>query len=125
MSNNKTAVVVDDDPKILLLVEKALTDIGFRVISSDNGSKALELVIKEKACLLITDILQPGLDGTRLCRTIKENPETGETRIIIISGVYNESMYRMQMDCRADGFLEKPIDVNRLKELVNNLFTDA
>jgi len=123
MSSDKIAVVVDDDPKVILLVEKALSDLGFRVMAADNGSKALELVSKERASLLITDILQPGLDGTQLCRAIQDNPETGDTRIIVMSGVYNESLYKLQMDCQAQGFLEKPIDIPRLKALVNKIFT--
>lgn len=122
MNSGKRAVVVDDDLKVIILVAKALADLGFEVFSAENGSEALELVKKEKAHLLVTDILQPGLDGTQLCQAVQEDTETSGTRVIVMSGVYNESMFRSQMDCRTNGFLGKPIDVVRLKELVNEIF---
>lgn len=123
MSSGMTAVVVDDDLKVIILVEKVLTDLGFRVLNAEDGRKALELVKKEKAHLLVTDILQPGLDGAQLCRAIQGDPTIENTHIIVMSGIYNESMFRLQMECQASGFLEKPIDVLRLKDLVSELFS--
>jgi sigma-B regulation protein RsbU (phosphoserine phosphatase) len=118
MSEGKKIVVVDDDLKVTMLVEKALTERGFRVFSTNEGRKALELVEMEKPDVLITDILQPGLDGVSLCNSIKNDPKFSNTRIIIISGVYNEANFRLQMDCRPDGFIEKPIDINQLADVV-------
>ena len=67
MSNDRTIVVVDDDAKVIMLVEKVLIDLGFRVLSASEGKKALELVKEEIPVLLISDILQPGIDGIGLC----------------------------------------------------------
>lgn len=122
MSSGRRVVVVDDDLKVVILVSKAMAELGFEVFSAEDGGKALELVKKEKAHLLITDILQPGLDGTQLCQAVQQDPETEGTYIIVMSGVYQESMFRSQMECKTQGFLEKPIDVVKLKQLVNEMF---
>ena len=68
MLKSKKAVVVDDDEKVITLIEKTLIRNGFQVFSAHEGQKALELVRREKPQVLITDILQPGLDGGRETR---------------------------------------------------------
>lgn len=119
MSKGKKVVVVDDDLKVIMLVERELTRMGFQVFSADEGNKALELVRKEKPAILITDILLPGIDGVELCKAVKDDPETSDIKVILITGVYNEASFRLEMNCRADGFIVKPIDIKGLSRLVN------
>jgi CheY-like chemotaxis protein len=122
MIESKKVVVVDDDAKVIMLVEKVLTQLGFRVFSASEGKKALELVLKEEPALLITDILQPGIDGIGLCQSIKEDPVVGNTKIILMSGVYKQaSLKREIMDCTPDAFIEKPLEVQQLKDLVEKV----
>jgi two-component system alkaline phosphatase synthesis response regulator PhoP len=118
MIESKKVVVVDDDLKVTMMMERALIKRGFRVFSANEGKKALELVKNEKPDVLVTDILQPGLDGVSLCNLIKNDAIFGDIKVIIISGVYNETSFKTQMDCRADGFIEKPIDMNNLADLI-------
>lgn len=119
MSDGKKVVVVDDDLKVIMLVGEALTRMGFQVFSADEGNKALELVKKEKPAILIADILLPGMDGVALCKAVKDDPETGDIKVILITGVYNQASFKLEMTCGADGFLEKPIDIRELSRLVN------
>ena len=118
MLKSKKAVVVDDDEKVITLLEKALIRNGFQVFSALEGQKALDLVRREKPQVVITDILQPGLDGSQLCSTIKNDPELGDIKVIIITGIYTEANFKHQMDCRYDAFIEKPIDMNTLSAVV-------
>ena len=122
MGNDKTIVVVDDDAKVIILVEKVLTQSGFRVLSASEGKKGLELVKKEKPVLLITDILQPGIDGIGLCQVIKEDPQLQAIKVILMSGVYRQvSLKREIMGCTPDAFIEKPLEVQQLKDLVEKI----
>lgn len=118
MLKSKKAVVVDDDEKVIALIEKTLIRNGFQVFSAHEGQKALELVRREKPQVLITDILQPGLDGGQLCGTVKNDPELGDIKVIIITGIYTEANFKLQVNCRYDAFIEKPIDMNRLSAVV-------
>jgi two-component system alkaline phosphatase synthesis response regulator PhoP len=119
MLHTKKVVVVDDDEKVITLIEKILIKNGFQVFSALEGQKALELVRREKPDILITDILLPGIDGVELCKAVKHNPETTDIKVILITGVYNQASFQLEMNCRADGFIEKPIDINKLSRLVN------
>lgn len=121
MSIMKKVVVVDDDEKVIAQVNSVLGQAGFRVFGAKEGLKALDLVKTEEPEILITDILQPGLDGAQLCQSIAGDPKLSGVKIIVISGVYNESMFKLQMNCRYDAFVEKPIDSQQLTDLVNNM----
>jgi len=114
----RKVVVVDDDAKVIMLIEKALKELDFEVFSANNGKKALELVKQENPELLITDILQPGLDGVQLSKLARELVKPAELKIIMVTGVYNESRFRLEMDCKVDAFIEKPIDINRLSGII-------
>jgi CheY-like chemotaxis protein len=118
MLQSKKVVVVDDDEKVITLMEKALIRKGFQVFSAHEGKKALELVRREKPQVVITDILQPGLDGGQLCSMVKNDPELENIKVIIITAVYTEANFRLQINCRYDAFIEKPIDINRLTAVV-------
>ena len=118
MNERKKAVIVDDDLKITMVVEKVLNQLGFRVFSADEGKKALELVKKEKPDLLITDILQPGIDGITLCQKVKNDPDLDDVKVILITGVYKKASFQLEIDCNPDGFIEKPIDITNLEKLV-------
>ena len=121
MRKNKKVVVIDDDSKTIMLVEKVLTLLGFQVRSADEGKKGLEMVKNEKPDLLICDLLLPGLHGAELCRSVKQNPELDNVKVIIMSAVYNESSYKREMDCKADAFINKPFSVEDLENLVKKV----
>lgn len=122
MSNDRKVVVVDDDEKVVILVEKVLTQMGFMVFSAGDGRKALELVLKEEPVLLITDILQPGIDGIGLCQSIKEDPLLGKTKVILMSGVYKQAIIKREIiGCNPDAYLEKPLEVQQLKNVVEEI----
>jgi len=120
MSNK--VVIVDDDVKIVILLEKVLTKLGFEVFSAGDGDKALALVKQEKPDLLISDMLIPGIHGIELSKTIKQDPELKDTIIILMTAVYGKLEYTSNdMNSMADKFIEKPIDVKELVNLIGTL----
>ncbi len=116
---NKKVVVVDDDAKVNLVIEKALNQLDFQVFSATEGKKALELVKEHKPELLVADILIPGIDGVALCGMVKNTPELKNTKVILMTGVYKSPTFRTELDGNADAFIEKPIDVEKLAVLVS------
>jgi len=122
MIGSKKVVVVDDDAKVIMLVEKVLTRLGYQVLSAADGKKALELVKTEKPVLLISDILQPGIDGVGLCQSIKEDPHLEDIKVILMSGVYKQtSLKREIMGAAPDAFIDKPLEVQQLEGLVEKI----
>jgi YesN/AraC family two-component response regulator len=88
-------------------------------LSTDNGKRALDWVKNERPVLLISDILQPGIDGVGLCQSIKEDPQLQDIKVILMSGVYKQTSFKREIVGAApDGFIEKPLEVQQLENLV-------
>ena len=96
--------------------------MGYRVLSTDNGKRALDWVKNERPDLLISDILQPGIDGVGLCQSIKEDPQLQDIKVILMSGVYKQTSFKREMmGIAPDGFIEKPLEVQQLENLVEKI----
>ena len=68
-----TILAVDDEPRLLRLVNEVLTAVGYRVVTANNGESALEVVALEQPDLILLDIRLPhGIDGYQVCRRVRE-----------------------------------------------------
>lgn len=79
MDVQKTILVVDDEPKILKVVEQTMRKSGYKVVTCLNGEEALKKMASEKPSLLILDLMLPKMDGYEVCRQVR-----GQSRIPII-----------------------------------------
>ncbi len=112
-------LVVDDVPLNTMLVEKMLAKFEFRIRKAGNGRIALEEIAKEKPDLILLDLLMPEVDGFEVLRRVRENPETEDIRIVILSALNsNEDIVRgYQMG--ANDFITKPIIMEKLVNCVS------
>ena len=114
--------IVDDDRVTLAVIEKALILDGFWVYSAQDGEEGLELVKRDKPDILISDMLMPKIHGVDLCKKVKESHELKHTRVILMSAVYKKIAYKdLIRESGADDFMEKPVDLNTLKDKINKL----
>lgn len=120
----RKVVIADDDAKVILVIGEVLADLGFQVFDANEGNKAFELILREKPDLLIADILMPGLDGVALCEKVKRHPELESTKVILMTGVYKNPSFRAELDCNADAFIEKPVDIKQLAGILLETFDD-
>jgi len=115
------ALVVDDDPVILCILEKALTNIGYLVSTATNASAALRRIERSVPEVIVTDLLMPGMDGKAFCRKIRKNPMTSGVPIIMIS---TESQLEERLDgfrAGADDYITKPFHVREVKARLDRL----
>ena len=73
IKNGLKALVVDDDPDIVELLQYNLTKEGFEVRTAENGKKALEVARAFQPNLILLDIMMPVMDGVEACRQLKAN----------------------------------------------------
>lgn len=98
-------LVVDDEPKILKIVEHCLIREGYEVITAHDGSQAIEQFHRQEPDLVILDLMLPHVDGFQVCRAIRE---TSSTPIIILS-VRNEELDKiLGFNLGVDDYLSKP-----------------
>jgi DNA-binding response OmpR family regulator len=115
-------MVVDDDRVSALMVETALIKKGFNVLTAADGEEAWAAVREAKPDLVISDMLLPKMDGLELCRRIKSDPELSGTRVILMTAVYRQAAFRAEAGASgADGFAEKPLDMDALVAKIEGL----
>ena len=109
-----TVLLVEDEPMVRSVAERALTRHGYSVITADNGEDALEIIGKnEPIDLLISDVVMPGMDGPTMVRKARESRP--ELKILFMSG-YAEEQLRKSIDIENVAFLPKPFSVTDLAE---------
>lgn len=105
-------LVVDDDRSILNVINKYLTQSGFSVLFTDNGSEALLLFKDSKPDLILCDSEMPGLDGNALCRRIKQEAATRTVPVILMSGAKIADKDVLQgFEGGADDYVLKPFSL--------------
>lgn len=119
----KRILVVDDDPIIVETIVLALEEdeSDFEVISASDGFEAGLQVNHFKPHLLILDIMMPDIKGYEVCQKVKTNPETKDTKIVVLSAYLDEEKFKQMKEYGADVCFSKPLPLPQLKEEVARL----
>jgi len=116
-----TVLLVEDEPMVRSVAERALTRHGYTVITADNGEDALEILAKnEPVDLLISDVVMPGMDGPTMVREARQSRP--DLKILFMSG-YAEEQLRKSIDIENVNFLPKPFSVVELAEAARRTVT--
>ena len=118
---NGTVLLVEDEPMVRSVAERALTRHGYTVITADNGDDALEILARnEPIDLLISDVVMPGMDGPTMVREARQTRP--DLKILFMSG-YAEEQLRKSIDIENVNFLPKPFSVIELAEAARRTMT--
>ncbi|MDO9559476.1 MAG: response regulator, partial [Syntrophales bacterium] len=101
-------LLVDDEEYLLETTRMLLERSGYRVLTAENGEKAIEIFKNEKTkiSLVILDLMMPGMGGIRCLEALRDiDPQV---KVIISSGYITNSKQREVMDKGAAGFIQKP-----------------
>jgi DNA-binding response OmpR family regulator len=112
-------LVVDDDPKIVGLVGAYLHRAGYRVITAADGEQALKLVHDENPCLIVLDVMLPGVDGLVLARHLRDSNQTVPILMMSARGRVDDRIRGLVEG--ADDYLAKPFSPAELVVRVNAL----
>jgi two-component system, cell cycle response regulator len=108
-------LVVDDDPISSDILRKYLEEEGYTSISATNGQDALELYQRSFFSIIITDWLMPKMDGTDLCRAIRNMPSDRYTYIILLTARDSQNELEKGLESGADEYLVKPVHQAELR----------
>ncbi|MBN1384336.1 MAG: response regulator transcription factor [Elusimicrobia bacterium] len=119
----KKILVVDDEKDIVDLISMYLEKEGYEVMGAHDGLEAFEKIIGEKPDLVVLDIMMPKLDGHSLNIKLKENSETKDIPVIIITGKgHLREIIMARKDVSVVDYLEKPFNIKELSEKIRNVF---
>jgi DNA-binding response OmpR family regulator len=117
----RTVLLVEDDPWLRSLVGELLLDDGYRVLEAASGSEVQQLLEREGPDVLVLDLKLPGKSGLDILRELRACDPTAHLPVIVMSGALDFDTQAKLVDrsARADGVLEKPLDIGQLFEQVD------
>jgi PleD family two-component response regulator len=114
-------LVVDDEDHIRRILRFQLEKHGYRVVLAENGEIALELVRREAPDLVILDLMMPKIDGFETCRRIRQNFQTAQIPIIMLTAKSELPDKIKGLQDGANDYLIKPYSNEELLLRVRNV----
>ncbi len=121
VTEGKTVLVVEDNPRVRRVTLRRLTDLGFTVLEAESGEAALEIIEKEQNIdLLFSDLLMPGgMTGGDLAReALRLRPEL---KILLTSGYPGDAAVQKGWLDKGSQLLMKPYSKTELVESIRNI----
>ena len=112
-------LVVDDDDTILLVFRTHLSKAGHTVETAIDGMEALKKVTSFKPELILLDINMPRMSGFEVAKRLKENPETKNIPIFIMTSLKQEINIKKAYELGIEEYITKPTNVEHLKLRIN------
>jgi len=114
-------LIVDDNPQVVELLQAYLEEVpDITILTAYDGQEALQVIHESKPDLVLLDIMMPRVSGFEVCRRIKQDPETKNIAVIMVTALDELADIERGVDVGADDYLVKPI--NRI-ELVSRVRT--
>src|SRR6476469_5643944 len=116
-------LVVDDSADNVAVISLDLQQQGYRVVTASNGEDGVTIATQTLPNLILMDINLPTLDGLGATRRIREIDGLRDVRIVAITSFGTEGFQRAAYDAGVSGYLTKPIDFDRMHQLVARLLS--
>ena len=115
-------LVIDDDPVLLrMLCDYIRNDLGHDVRFAGSGEEALKRMKEEIPDLAIVDILMPKMDGLELIAKIRENMDTKNVKILVLTALDHDLNIEIGKTMGADDYLTKPFELKGLSSKISKL----
>ena len=88
---NKKILTVDDEERIVQLINDILSSKGYDVLTAVSSKEAIRKSKKSSPDLIVMDIMMPDLDGAEAVKLLKEDPSTKDIPILFLSGIIMEA----------------------------------
>lgn len=124
MTEHKRILIVDDDPKVLLVLQAILEKMGkgYHILTAQDGSEALAMIGDKPFDLLVADIRMPGINGIKLVETIRASDLNTEVIWIAAYGCHKLEAVRKQLNVYR--CLDKPLRIEEIRQAVLDALQD-
>jgi CheY-like chemotaxis protein len=121
---NKKILVVDDEPEVLVVLEKRLRAAGYEVIKAEDGLKALRLAGQVKPDVIVLDVDMPHMDGGEVAAKLKEMPAMKHVPVLFLTCLIPTSEGGEDRQIIGENvFMSKPYDPEELLRQIESLMT--
>jgi DNA-binding response OmpR family regulator len=121
-SPRATVLVVDDEEAVQRLVTFPLEREGYRVLTADDGERALAVVDEERVDMILLDVMLPGIDGLEVCRRVRAR---SSVPIIMLTARDDEIDKVLGLELGADDYITKPFSIAELRSRIRAVLRRA
>ncbi|WP_372919672.1 PleD family two-component system response regulator [Salegentibacter sp.] len=119
MEENSKILVVDDDSGIGEMLKTLLEFYGYEVIVTEKPLETQDLILQHNIDIVLLDMLISGVNGTDVCAEIRENPETQDTPVLMMSALHDAGP--KCKEAGANDFIAKPFEMEDLIKKINGI----
>jgi two-component system alkaline phosphatase synthesis response regulator PhoP len=112
-------LLADDEEDIKSVLKIFLESTGFEVITAYDGLNTIDMAREGKPDIIILDIMMPIVDGFEVCKRLKDDPNTCEIPVIMLSAASHAESIQKGLECGAVDYVIKPIEPETLEALIN------
>jgi PAS domain S-box-containing protein len=112
--NEKASILIVDDNSDMRAYIKSLLQKDYHILTAGNGSEALQKIKTTLPSLIVSDVMMPVMNGIDLVKELKENPQTRNIPVILVSARAGEEAKIEGYDIGADDYLVKPFSSKEL-----------
>jgi CheY-like chemotaxis protein len=113
----KKILIIEDDEDSRFLLKYYLKDLNFDVIEASNGQEGIDIAFTKEPDIILLDIMMPVMDGYTASKEIRKKLKDIPIIALTANSVENEKDKSINAGCT--DFIEKPIDLNQLAEVIN------
>ena len=118
----KKILIVEDEEDILALLFAIFGDLeDYRVLCARDGEEALRIARADNPDIILLDIQLPKMNGHEVCKSVKSNSAMSHTKVLMLSGMVQNSDRQKAQEVGADGYITKPFSSIALVEKVEEL----
>ena len=114
-------LVVDDEISWQILLQRFLEQRGYTVRTASSATEALQLLVKYKPDLIMTDIRMPDMNGFDFLHTLKEQPSLAATPVVFLSGIDDFEAQKVARSLGAAEYLVKPLNEQDIDTLLSKV----
>jgi two-component system alkaline phosphatase synthesis response regulator PhoP len=111
-------LIVDDEPHIVLSLEFLLQRAGYETAAAADGEEGLALVRRLRPSVVLLDVMLPKRNGYEICQTIKSDPDTRATPVIMLSAKGQEVEIHKGLELGAVAYVTKPFGNAEILEAI-------
>jgi excisionase family DNA binding protein len=123
LKTGPVVLVVEDDNAIRKYTMNTIAQKwrDWKIYEAEDGFTAGKLMADKKPELVILDLKLPGIDGVEVCRLIRQDQSLSNTKVLAMTGYSTQETKKKIMDAGADGYIEKPLNKDKLIENIETL----
>ncbi len=118
----KKILIVEDEEDVLELLLEIFGTLGdYRILCARDGEEALRITRADNPDIILLDIQLPKMNGHEVCKSVKSDPAMSHTKVLMLSGMAQNSDRQKAQQSGADAYMTKPFNSIALVEKVEEL----